>query len=156
MDVEHLIPILQVSIGPVILISGIGLLILSMTNRFSRIIERSRQLNRELRNPTGQANRASIEGQLAVLVRQARLVRSSIFLAVISVLLASILIILLFLTALLRIEVAILIISLFASCMVSLIASLIVFLRDINLSLSAVKLEIGPARWREEEWQWEV
>lgn len=149
MSVEHLIPILQVSIGPVILISGIGLLILSMTNRFSRIIERSRQLTRELRSP-GQVNRQAIEGQLTVLMRQARTVRSSIFLAVISVLLASLLIILLFLTALLRFESAVLIITLFIACMASLIVSLILYLKDINVSLAAVKLEVGPKHWQEE------
>lgn len=149
MSVEHLIPILQVSIGPVILISGIGLLILSMTNRFSRIIERSRQLTRELRSP-GQVNRQAIEGQLTVLLRQARTVRSSIFLAVISVLLASLLIILLFLTALLRFESAVLIITLFIACMASLIVSLILYLKDINVSLAAVKLEVGPKHWQEE------
>jgi hypothetical protein len=147
MPVEHLIPILQVSIGPVILISGIGLLILSMTNRFSRIIERSRQLNRELRQPGAHTNKAAIDGQLVVLVRQARMVRSAIFLAVISVLLAAILIILLFLTALLQTGSALLIISLFIACMTSLIVSLILYLKDINVSLSAVKLEVGPEHW---------
>jgi len=38
--VTELIPVLQVAIGPVVLISGIGLLILSMTNRFGRVIDR--------------------------------------------------------------------------------------------------------------------
>jgi len=151
MPVDHLIPILQVSIGPVILISGIGLLILSMTNRFSRIIERSRQLTRELRLPGAAAHRGAIEGQLVVLVRQARLVRSAIFLAVISVLLASILIILLFLTALVGFNGATLIILLFFACMASLIASLILYLVDINASLTAVKLEVGEKHWEEEK-----
>jgi len=32
----QLIPVLQVAIGPVILISGVGLLLLSMTNRYGR------------------------------------------------------------------------------------------------------------------------
>jgi hypothetical protein len=149
MPVDHLIPILQVSIGPVILISGIGLLILSMTNRFSRIIERSRQLTRELRLPGAHANRSVIEGQLVVLLRQARMVRSAIFLAGISVLLASILIMLLFLTALLGFNSAILIISLFFMCMASLVLSLILYLKDINASLTAVKLEVGEKHWEE-------
>jgi hypothetical protein len=149
MPVEHLIPILQVSIGPVILISGIGLLILSMTNRFSRIIERSRQLTRELRLPGAHANRPVIEGQLVVLMRQARMVRSAIFLAGISVLLASILIMLLFLTALLGFNSAILIIFLFFMCMASLVASLLFYLKDVNTSLTAVKLEVGEKQWEE-------
>ena len=49
MPLDHLVPILRVSIGPVILFSGIGLLILSMTNRFGRIIEPTRLLPREPR-----------------------------------------------------------------------------------------------------------
>ena len=43
------IPVLQVAIGPVILISGIGLLLLTLTNRYGWTIDRSRQLVRELR-----------------------------------------------------------------------------------------------------------
>ena len=41
---QQLIPVIQTSVGPVILISGIGLLLLSMTNRLGRIIDRSRLL----------------------------------------------------------------------------------------------------------------
>jgi len=42
--VIELIPVLQTAIGPVALISGIGLLILSMTNRLGRVIDRGRSL----------------------------------------------------------------------------------------------------------------
>ena len=48
MLISQLLPTLQVAIGPVVLISGIGLLILSMTNRFGRVIDRGRILAREL------------------------------------------------------------------------------------------------------------
>ena len=37
---------LQVAIGPVILISGVGLLLLTMTNRLGRAIDRARQMTR--------------------------------------------------------------------------------------------------------------
>ncbi len=49
MPLDELIPILQVAIGPVILISGVGLLLLSMTNRFGRVTDRSRTLLENLR-----------------------------------------------------------------------------------------------------------
>ena len=48
MSLANLIPSLQLSIGPVILISGIGLILLSMTNRFGRVIDRARHLTRDL------------------------------------------------------------------------------------------------------------
>src|SRR5665647_2321311 len=50
--VHELIPVLQVAIGPVILISGVGLLLLTLTNRYGRTIDRSRQLVREKRECT--------------------------------------------------------------------------------------------------------
>src|SRR5688572_19515401 len=46
---NEIVPVLQVAIGPVILISGVGLLLLTMTNRLGRAIDRARSLVRELR-----------------------------------------------------------------------------------------------------------
>jgi hypothetical protein len=139
--VKELIPVLQVAIGPVILISGVGLVLLTLTNRYGRTIDRSRQLVRELRELAG-VDRERLEGQIEILYRRARLIRLSITLAAVSVLLASVLIIALFLTALLKLEVGLLISLLFIACMVALSASLVAFLRDINLSLGALKLEL--------------
>jgi Protein of unknown function (DUF2721) len=140
--VRELIPVLQVAIGPVILISGVGLLLLTLTNRYGRTIDRSRQSGRELRE-CPEANRQRLEGQVEILYRRARLIRLSILLAGVSVLLASVLIIVLFLTALWKLEVGLLISLLFIACMVSLSGSLGAFLHDINLSLVALKLELG-------------
>ena len=49
----------------------------------------------------------------------------------------------LFLTALLKLEVGLLISLVFICCMMSLIGSIGAFIRDINLSLVALKLELG-------------
>ena len=40
---EQIIPELQDAIGPVILISGVGLLLLTKTNRLGRAIDRAQQ-----------------------------------------------------------------------------------------------------------------
>lgn len=45
-----LLPSLQIAIGPVILVSGVSLLLLSMTNRLGRVIDRARDLSIELRS----------------------------------------------------------------------------------------------------------
>jgi hypothetical protein len=139
---HELIPVLQMAIGPVILISGVGLLLLTLTNRYGRTIDRSRQLMGDLRE-CSEADRQRLQGQVEILYRRARLLRLSILLAGVSVLLASLLIIVLFLTAWWKLEVGLLLSLLFAACMVSLIGSLAAFIRDINLSLGALKLELG-------------
>ncbi len=140
---SELIPVLQMSIGPVILISGVGLLLLSLTNRFARAVDRSRQLIREIRE-SGAEDRRRLAGQVEVLYRRARLIRTAITLAATSVLFAAVLIIALFVTALLRLEVAVGLSLIFFCCLASLVASLVVFIVDIHLSLRALKLEIGP------------
>ena len=141
---RDVVPILQVAVGPVILISGVGLLLLSMTNRFGRLIDRSRQLAHELRT-AGEEERVGLVAQVRILTARAQIVRLAIALAATSILLASLLIILLFLAALLGLDVAVLLSLVFIACMACLIASLVLFLRDINLSLHAFKLEIEAA-----------
>src|SRR6266571_4974212 len=125
MHLTDLVPILQMAIGPVILISGVGLLLLSMTNRLGRVIDRSRLLAEALRKAEA-AERQRLASQLKILSRRARLVRLAIILATLSVLLAGVLIIALFLAALFRLEIGAVVVILFVSCMGSLLGSLVV------------------------------
>jgi hypothetical protein len=140
-SIQELIPMLQIAIGPVILISGVGLLLLSMTNRLSRVIDRARTLLAMPESVSGRA-RKRVLAQIDILWVQARLIRLSILLAAISVLSAAVLIIVLFITALFNIQDAWLISILFVTCLLSLIGSLIVFITDINRSLAAFKVEL--------------
>ncbi|MCK4742741.1 MAG: DUF2721 domain-containing protein [Sulfuriflexus sp.] len=142
MSLNDLLPILQVSIGPVILISGVGLLLLTMTNRFGRIIDRSRQFcDQLLAGNDSDQHKKNIESQLKVLLRRANIVRAAIALAGLSALLAALLIIVLFLNSLLQLGFIFLISILFSICMLCLIGSLIFFIADINISLTVIKLE---------------
>lgn len=141
MSVHDLIPILQVAIGPVILISGVGLLLLGMTNRFARIVDRSRQLAGAL-HVAPERGRGLITSQLEILSVRARLVRLAILFAAVAVLLAATLIIVLFLTALAGLEAPWLLAAIFIACMGCVIVAMVVFIRDINLSLAALKLEL--------------
>ena len=142
LSVALLIPVLQTAIGPVILISGIGLLLLTMTNRLGRAIDRTRILVGGLPN-TAEAKREKTVAQLRILWGRARMIRLAIALASISALAAAILIIVLFTTALWQMESAWVIVAIFMVSLVSLIVSLVIFIRDINQSLAALKLELA-------------
>jgi hypothetical protein len=141
MTLVDLVPTLQLAVGPVILISGIGLILLSMTNRFGRLIDRSRILAREHQKAEG-TEKDLLLAQLRILSTRARITRAAIALASISVLLAALLIIGLFLGSLIRMSEVAILITLFVLCLSSLIASLILFIWDINLSLKALWLEM--------------
>jgi len=134
-----LIPILQTAIGPVILISGVGLILLTMTNRLGRTIDRARELADSYNE-----GKVIVAGQLTILWSRARLLRASILFAAMSALFSALLVIALFIGVLGKIEIGLEISGLFIGSMVSLIVSLFLFIRDINKSLGALKIELGP------------
>jgi hypothetical protein len=142
MSLRDIIPILQIAIGPVILVSGVSLLLLSMTNRFAHVSDRTRQLRHELLDAAEHGG--SVAAQMQILLRRAHIIRAAITLSALSILLAAVLIIVLFIFVTLQIGWAGPIIGLFILCMACLIVSIVLFLGDINLSLSALKLEVGP------------
>jgi hypothetical protein len=141
-QLSQLIPVLQTAVGPVILISGVGLLLLSLTNRFGRAVDRARQLLREQRAAVGN-DKQRLAGQVENLYQRATLIQRAIIFSTVSLLCAAVLIITLFLMVLMKLELAVVISVLFICCLVSLIASLIAFIMDIRLSLLALKLELG-------------
>jgi hypothetical protein len=140
-SLEQIIPELRNAIGPVILISGVGLLLLTMTNRLGRAIDRARQLKQELSIRVGREREQTL-AQVTMLYRRAKIIRLSITLAATSAALATALIVTLFVTAQLQVQQGFLIGLFFVACMVSLLASLVAFICDINLSLRALKLEL--------------
>ncbi len=132
---------LQLSIGPVILISGIGLIILSLTNRLGRTVDRIRQLSVEYRNASG-ADGVRICLELAILTRRAKVLRSSNLLAVVSVLMVSFIIIGLFGSALYNLNISYLLMAFFIASIVCLILALFLFIYDIELTLKALWIEL--------------
>ena len=136
-----IVPVLQTAIGPVILISGVGLLVLSMTNRLARIVDRSREIWRDAQRSEGE-QRANMHTQLRLLRRRAELVQRSVTFAVLSIFFAAVMIVVLFLAALFRFEVAWLISVLFVVCLAALIASLSAFMSEINEALEVLDLEV--------------
>ncbi len=138
----QLVPILQLATGPVILISGVGLLLLTLTNRFGRMVDRSRTIIHELlkggQTPDVTDN---LQAQVAILHRRARILRLSITLAAVTVLGVGVLILGLFLAAFLELQIVGLLVAIFCIAILGLIGSMGAFIADMNLSLEAAQLD---------------
>lgn len=142
LETSQLLPALQSAVGPVVVISGVGLLLLTMTNRLGRIVDRSRSLAHQAR--TGEDGAAEVaHTQLRILGDRARLVRMAILLAGICVLFDALVVITIFITALFHVAIAWLVAAFFIISMLCLVASLVFFVRDINKSLHATAVEVG-------------
>lgn len=145
LTVNSLLPIIQASTTPVILISGLGLLLLTMTNRMARIVDRTRVYASHLRQAEP-AQRRQLELQLELTWRRAKLVRLSLTFATSSMLASSALVFAIFLGATQRVDLSALMLVLFLVAIALLMAALVSFLRDIFVSLEALHLEVQQAR----------
>lgn len=131
MTLTELVPVLQLAIGPVILISGVGLLLLTLTNRFGRMVDRSRTIIREV-SEGGQAPAvvANLNDQVEILHRRARILRLSITLAAVTVLGAGVLILGLFVAAYWQVEMVGVLVAIFCVAILGLIGSMMAFIVD--------------------------
>lgn len=141
MDHAQLISALQTVISPVVLISGVGLLVLSMTNRFSHTADRTRLLAEEWQKAEGVA-RGQVKSQIRILHRRLRLLVLSIVLALGSVLLAALLILSLFANYLCGTTFRGVVVVCFAMSMLSLVFGLVLFICDMSMSLSALQEDL--------------
>lgn len=141
MTLEKLVPVLQIAVGPAILISGVGLLLMGMNNRMGRIIDRARVVA-QMRRQAAPANRPRYHAQAEILWRRAKLMRMAMAQAACGALLAASLVICLFIEALSGLNFIWLPVVLFIGCLASIILSLLTMIRDINLSLHALKLDL--------------
>lgn len=141
MSFHDIIPILQIAIGPTILISAVGLLLLTLNNRLMHAIDRARGLSDQIEHAK-QPRRERLTAETAVIWRRTRLIRRSMELAALSALLAAILIITLFVVAVEKLSGSALVTTLFISSLSALVGCLCFLILDVHQSLVALRLEL--------------
>ena len=139
----QLIGILSASIAPVIVISGVALLLLSMTNRHSRVIDRARDLVKDLDITLEPLRRELLVEQVRIIYRRARILRLAIILDALSILCVAFTVLSLFAGQVLRLDVDYFSVPCFGLSLLALLGSLYFFIRDVGISLTALELEIG-------------
>ena len=141
MDMENLISVLQASFAPCVLISGLGLLLLTMSNRLARPIDRIRLLCHDLKGSSGK-EKMVLREQIEILYKRCRLLQISIALVTASVFFTSVIVLVLFSAYIFNIHPELLVKFFFIVSLISLIASLLFFMLDIRLVLNSLKIEI--------------
>ncbi len=134
------IKFLEACITPVALISGIGLLLLTITNRFGRTIDRTRYLVTEL--DSGRTLKREVKiNEIKILNQRSKYLRSSIASIIISIIASCLIIPLLFLMILFDFQLKVFGYFFFVLSIISIFISCIYFFLDVLLSLKALHLE---------------
>jgi hypothetical protein len=133
-DVAHVI---QLAVAPVFLLTGIGAILSVLVNRLGRVVDRFRTLEGLLPEPGSQAQR-SVEVEMGVLARRARMVHWAIGFCTSGALLVCIVIATLFVGSVTGVVTPGIIAALFISAMLTLVAGLLCFLREIALAKGSI------------------
>jgi Protein of unknown function (DUF2721) len=138
------VEILTASIAPVIVISGVGLLLLSISNRYGRAIDRVRLLAREMgESDPESARRRHLTEQLRLTNDRAHILKRSMLYASVCIFFVSLTILSLFAEHLIGLQRDFLALPCFAACLVCLVVSIYFSIRDITVSLAALELEVS-------------
>jgi hypothetical protein len=134
--------ILQVSIAPVVWISGVGLLILTQTNRMSHLMDRVRYLQAQNRKePDPDARK-----QVALLFARAKIIRISLIALLVSILFDVLLIVTVFTFKAFNFDNGFWVIFLFSMSLLALIVGVIAYIVEVNKNLNALSVEVGEDR----------
>jgi len=150
LDVDSISHVVSISVAPVFLLAGISGLLMVLTNRLARTIDRSRSLHKTLTDQTQPQYKMAIEKEMASLVKRGRFINLAINLAAVSALMVCFVIITLFVGGLSNYNVALAVASLFIFCMTLLSASISCFLVEVFIATRTLRSTLNSIeRFRE-------
>lgn len=138
-NVSAVAHVIQLSVAPVFLLTGVGAILAVMTNRLSRIIDRARVLEARLADASPEVA-AALENDLATLAHRARLIGPAITLCTATALLVCMVIAVLFLSAFLRFDASVAVALLFVAAMFAFFLGLLWFLREIFVATRNLRI----------------
>lgn len=137
-NVAHII---QVSVAPVFLMSGVGVMLTVFTNRLARIIDRARVLEERI-HTVAEPQTAEIYSELNRLAKRSRWNEAAIALTTTTGLLISLVIVALFVDDMVAVDLSGLVALLFILAMLAFVGAFVSFLREIMLAM--VRIRTAP------------
>lgn len=139
------VQIMQASIAPVTLISGVGLLLLSMTNRYGRAIDRTRELLKSLVSREARPDKKDehhVKRQIRILYSRAQVMRSAIACGIGSIFFTACAVGLIFIQLSAGHDLGGVLETVFFMALILILVGMGLYLVDIKMSLEALRLEI--------------
>ena len=136
-ELSMVVSVLQTALTPAFLLVAVGSLLNVLTGRLSRIVDRSRDLQRQHSETDGEAHERVVT-ELRIIEKRMRVVGSSILFAVLAAITVCIMIGVLFLMGLSSFSAAWVAVAVFMVALALLAACLLQFVREIRLATYAI------------------
>jgi CBS domain containing-hemolysin-like protein len=140
LQTENVAKLIQLALGPVFLISGVGITLNMLTSRLSRIVDRARTLETQRESTSNEKKLASIDEDLKIIFRRTRFINLAIVFGTISALLTALVVTLLFASEFTPLGVGGIIAAMFVAAMVCLSLSFLLFLFEVRIATKSLRI----------------
>lgn len=137
--IETIAGVIQLAVAPVFLLAGIAGMLNVLSQRLSRVVDRTRAVERHILRETHERRITSLQTETTGLWKRIRLVNWSIRMFVSGALLVCLVIVALFLGELSDVDLSVTIAALFVGAMGLLIFGLILFLFEVSISTRTMR-----------------
>jgi CBS domain containing-hemolysin-like protein len=140
LQTEHVARLIQLALGPVFLISGVGITLSMLTARLARIVDRARTLEDRRDATTDPVRVADIDQDLRYIVRRTRYINSAIILSTSAGFLTALVVTLLFASAFSPLNVGAVIAIMFVGSLICLSLSFFMFLIEVRIATRSLRI----------------
>ncbi len=142
LQTENVARLIQLALGPVFLISGVGITLSMLTSRLARIVDRARGLETDRESAVDKAKLDIIDYSLRTIARRARYINGAIALCTTSAFLTAIVVTLLFASEFVRPKLGGYIALMFVASMVSLSVAFLLFLIEVRIATQSLRIGV--------------
>jgi len=140
LQTENVAKLIQLALGPVFLLSGVGITLSMLTARLARIVDRARTLEDRREAATDAARIAHIDEDLKYIVRRTRYINGAIALSTTSAFLVALVVTLLFASAFSPLNMGALIAGTFIAALACLSTSFLMFLFEVRIATRSLRI----------------
>jgi len=140
LQTENVAKLIQLALGPVFLLSGVGITLSMLTARLARIVDRARTLEDRRDAATDAGRIAHIDEDLKFIVRRTRYINSAIALSTTSAFLTALVVTLLFASAFSPLNMGAAIAGTFIASLACLSLSFLMFLIEVRIATRSLRI----------------
>ena len=134
--------VITLAVAPVFLLAGIAGFLTILSHRLSRVVDRARHVNQFIRDVNSEEHKKPLEFEMRLLAKRTRVINWALRFSVCGALAICLVVMCLFVSEFVLINLGTLIACLFISAMVLVIMSLLLLLHEVNISTSNLQNNI--------------
>jgi hypothetical protein len=140
LQTENVAKLIQLALGPVFLISGVGITLSMLTARLARIVDRARTLEDRREHAKDEQRIKHIDEDLKFIVKRTRYINSAILLATVAGLFTALVVTLLFASEFIRMSAGGFIAALFVLSLICLSLAFLMFLIEVRIATRSLRI----------------